>query len=551
MNGLIPAFLLPVGLLLCGFAGARLAALLLFFQQEEYDGPRFARWLSEAGARDRRTSLAAAIGAVVGFSPADWAQAAGLTLVALGLIEGIRRSLTVLARAKKPLRLTARAWRILALAFALAVLVLVLLFLAAARFAGIDHPAVATGIGALLVAQGAPFLLIAANALLAPVERRIRRRYRAEAEARLKEIDPCVIGITGSFGKTSTKHILGHLLESLGPTLITPGSVNTEMGIVRIIREKLEPRHRHFVVEMGAYGPGSIARLCALTPPRIGVLTAVGEAHYERFTSLETVARAKMELAEAVWRQGGPLVAVLDGIAEPALKSRLAARAVPGRVILVGSGEEADWRVREIAEDADGITLRFCPPGGGETVWRAPLHGLHQGWNLIAAAAAAHELGMPLAAIAGALGSLTPVAHRLAVTRSAAGVTVIDDAYNSNPRGFRAALALLDELGRRAGGRRILLTPGMVELGARHDEAHRALGEEAAGRVDIALLVRPERFPSFEEGLRAAAGARAPEILHFARQADAEAWLKAHGRPGDVVLVENNLPDLYEAPPRF
>ena len=288
-----------------------------------------------------------------------------------------------------------------------------------------------------------------------------------------------------------------------------------------------------------------------MTPPRLGVLTAVGEAHYERFRSLETVARAKMELAEAVWAAGGPLVAVIDGIADPALRERLLARRSPGRVIRVGTHEDCEWRLLARQEDEDGLVVDLRTPAGETMRWRVPLHGRHQAWNLLAAAAAAHELGMPPAAIAGALSSLRPVAHRLAVTRSAAGLTVIDDAYNSNPDGFRSALDLLDRLGRAQGGRRILLTPGMVELGARHEEAHRALGRHAAGRVDVVLLVRPERFPGFEDGLRAEAGDRPPQIHHFARQAEAEAWLKAHARPGDVVLIENNLPDLHEAPPRF
>src|SRR6202050_4878731 len=121
-----------------------------------------------------------------------------------------------------------------------------------------------------------------------------------------------VIAVTGSYGKTSVKHILGHVLETAAPTLITPGSVNTAMGIARVVRERLQPHHRYFVVEMGAYGPGSIRRLCALTPPKMGLVTAIGMAHYERFKTLETVAAAKFELAEAVAEQGRTLLAGAD-----------------------------------------------------------------------------------------------------------------------------------------------------------------------------------------------------------------------------------------------
>lgn len=552
MHSLSIPLLLLVGAGILVFAGLRLAALLLFFQQEEYDGRRFLHWVRASGARDRWTSLAAAVGLVLGFSPRPWAQVMGLAMIAFGLAEGGRRSLLVLRRAKKPLRMTARARRILGLAFLLALLELVGLGLAFRLLGGqLSAPAVAAGVMTMIVAQTVPWLLTAANMLLMPVERRIQQRYRKEATTRLAAVDPFIVGITGSFGKTSTKHILGHLLDGLGPTLITPGSVNTEMGIVRIIRERLEPRHRFFIVEMGAYGEGSITRLCRLTPPRLGILTAVGEAHYERFRSLETVARAKMELAEAVWSAGGALVAVIDGIADSALRQKLLMGSCAGRVIRVGSMEACEWRLLGQEEDEEGLAVDLVTPTGERTRWRLPIHGRHQAWNLLAAAAAAHELGMPLPAIAGALSSLRPVAHRLAVTRSAAGVTIIDDAYNSNPEGFRAALDLLDRLGRAGKGRRILLTPGMVELGARHDEAHHALGSYAAARVDIALLVRPDRFARFEEGLRAGEEDRTPQIHHFARQAEAEAWLKVHARAGDVVLIENNLPDLHEAPPHF
>src|SRR5436190_23873194 len=151
----------------------------------------------------------------------------------------------------------------------------------------------------VVAVQLVPLALVAGNLALAPFEARVQRRYRGEALAVLQRIDPVVIAITGSYGKTSVKHILGHVLETAAPTLITPGSVNTEMGIARVIRERLGPHHRYLVVEMGAYGIGSIARLCALTPPKLGIITAIGKAHYARLKTLDAVARAKVELADA------------------------------------------------------------------------------------------------------------------------------------------------------------------------------------------------------------------------------------------------------------
>ncbi len=553
------ALVLAFGGLVAGFLWLRLKALLLFFQQEEYDGGRFLRWVRRAGARDRLTSIGAAVGAAVGFADGGFWQTAGIAIVAFALAVGIRRSRGVLVDAKKALVMTARARRILWLAFLLAVAAMVALALAGWRFgAAVAHPAVLAGLLVLTIARGAPRFLTVANRLLAPYEGRLQARLLAEAKARLAELRPTVVAVTGSFGKTSTKHVLAHLLQSLGPTLMTPGSVNTPMGVTRVIREDLKPGHRFFVVEMGAYGPGSIRRLTELCPPDLGLLTAVGEAHYERFRSLATVARAKMELAEAVFARGGVFFVATDAIGEPELRARLEKGAVPaggGALVRVGRAPDAEWRLLSLEEGADGLRLRLRAPGvDGEVTLEAPIHGRHQALNILLAVAAAHRLGLPLPAIRAALRSLPQIPHRLAVSRTRAGLTVIDDAYNSNPRGFMAALDLLDLIGREHGGRRILLTPGMVELGERHDEAHREVGRHAFGRTDLILLVGAARFPAFEEGVREAAdaaGAEAPGIRRFARQAEAEAWLAEHARPGDAVLIENNLPDLYERRVRF
>jgi uncharacterized membrane protein len=274
------------------FAARRLLTYLHIFQQEEYDGPRFLRWLVHSGAFDRRLSLAIIVVSAAQLIAAkyvpDWLFPALIGTVCLGAaaIERDPRK-----DAKKALAMTARAKRIYGGGLAL----LVAIGVAAALTTDIV-------LVWLLPVQLVPVALAGATLLLAPSEARVQRRYWREAHAILQRIDPMVIAVTGSYGKTSVKHILGHVLETAAPTLITPGSVNTAMGIARIIREQLRPHHRYLVVEMGAYGIGSIARLCALTPPKLGIITAIGKAHYERFKTLDAVARAKFELAAAVCR---------------------------------------------------------------------------------------------------------------------------------------------------------------------------------------------------------------------------------------------------------
>lgn len=561
-------YLIPGALLALWFAYERGKTLLMFFQQEEYDGARFIVWLHENRAYDKRASLwllaAGLIGtlsqALLGGNAGDTLKLAGyavLPMIAAGLLHGTIQSRALRAGSKKPLVMTARAKRILMvyqlMMAGLLVLVAALALLApqgtqvAVDFSqvdvamlGYDWRAVVAAFLLLAAAQGAPFVLVFANKSLEPAEERVKAKFRQEAIRKFEELKPKVIAITGSFGKTSTKHILHHILANAAPTLATPGSVNTDMGITRVIREQLTQDHQFFIVEMGAYGPGSIARLCRLTPPDVSLVTAVGAAHYERFKTLETVAKAKFEIAEAAFARGGRAVVNKDGVPPHLLAERMAA--VSGDYSIVGEGGDIDFKGYDLTPD--GLVIRLEEAGEEQTL-RLPLYGRHQAGNAALAAATARALGLPWAAIKGALASMPQIRHRLEVTRTAGQPTIINDAYNSNPIGFAAALDVLDVL-REEGGRRILITPGMVELGSMHEEEHARLGELTAHHTDIVAIVTPDRIPSFVRALEDANDGSVT-VMTFATQETAEAWVKKNWRAGDAVLFENNLPDLYEA----
>jgi UDP-N-acetylmuramoyl-tripeptide--D-alanyl-D-alanine ligase len=522
---------------LAGFALLALKRLLTYlhlFQQEEYDNRRFLAWIVKNHAFDHRLSFAFfavwLMQLVLHAVPA-WAfgALAGAAAVAVAAFEPDPRK-----TAKKRLVMTARAKRIY-------LVTLVLLALVGIAVALLTGPILLWIVPVQLV----PLALLASNLLLAPAEAKTQRRYWDEAQAILRRIDPMVIAITGSYGKTSVKHILGHVLETAAPTLITPGSVNTAMGIARVIRERLQPHQRYFVVEMGAYGPGSIRRLCELTPPKMGIVTAIGMAHYERFKSLETVAEAKFELAEAVAAQGGTVIVAAD-VLEFAAPQRFAA-AHPDTFMTVGAGDNASVIVTAMRQDIDGIAVSVAWQGRAFKL-RAPLFGLQQGNNVALAFVAACTLGLAPEDIVASLRSTPQIAHRLEVKREANGATLIDDAYNSNPVGFAAALDVLDLL-RGAGGRRILVTPGMVELGAAHDEEHRRIGRLAAAHVDVLVAVAPHRVAPLAESFKEAAPAA--EIVSCPGFAEAQAWMARNVASGDVVLLENDLPDLLEQKPRF
>ncbi|MBV9675887.1 MAG: hypothetical protein JO185_06105, partial [Acidobacteriaceae bacterium] len=278
------------------FALRRLLTYLHIYQQEEYDSLRFIRWLLKSRSFDLRASVVVLIVGLLGiaiyFSPDIGAGVIGAAFLIIAFLERDPR-----AASKKRLVMTGRATRIYWISFAVMAILGILYTL----------PGVALLLW-LIPVQAIPFSLTLANLLLTPYERSVQKRFWNEAHQKLLSLKPTVIGITGSFGKTSTKHLLGHILELQAPTLITPGSVNTPMGISRVIREQLGAHHRFFVCEMGAYGPGSIGRLCRLAPPNVGVITAIGMAHYERFKTLDAVAKTKFELAYSASTHNGNVI---------------------------------------------------------------------------------------------------------------------------------------------------------------------------------------------------------------------------------------------------
>jgi UDP-N-acetylmuramoyl-tripeptide--D-alanyl-D-alanine ligase len=311
------------------------------------------------------------------------------------------------------------------------------------------------------------------------------------------------------------------------------------MGIARVVREKLTRQHRFFICEMGAYGPGSIAALTRLAAPDLGVITAIGLAHYERFKAIERVAQAKFELAEAVVQRNGKVIVTEEVLQQP-LPRQFAERH-PGSVITVGMGQDCRLRIDGMRQHDKGTEVDVTWDGVPYSL-RAPLFGEHQARNIAFAFGTACELGVAPEQAVIALASVPQIAHRLEVRNQPGGWTTIDDAYNSNPVGFASGLRLLASLGE--GGRRILATPGMVELGTSHDEEHAKIGALAATCVDVLLAVLPERMPTLVAAYKK--GNAQGIVVPCVSFADAQSWLGSNLRPGDVVLVENDLPDLYE-----
>lgn len=340
------------------------------------------------------------------------------------------------------------------------------------------------------------------------------------------------IGLTGSSGKTSTKDLLAQVLETAGPTVAPRGSLNTEVGVPVTVLEADE-KTRHLVVEMGARGPGHIAYLCEIAPPRIGVVLNVGAAHAEKFGGPESTAEAKRELVEAVPAGG---VAVLNADDELVMSMEPHSE---GRVVTFGRAASADVRAEELRLDPLGRpSFRLVVPEGNADV-QLRLHGAHHVSNALAVAAVARELGMPVTDVAAALSAATPRSRwRMEVTERADGVTVVNDAYNANPESMRAALETLAGIGARSGRRTVAVLGEMLELGAASTAEHERVGRLARRSGVDRLVVVGDGARSVHDGALAEGAVDGEESVVVADVPGALEVLLPALRPDDVVLVK-------------
>lgn len=431
-------------------------------------------------------------------------------------------------KAKKPLVFTKRAVRLLCAMLLLLVAAFVPWFVTGDRRVLLCTMALCT----LLQS----FWIFPAACLAAPLENAIKRRYTRDAKRILRESpDLLTIGVTGSYGKTSVKHLLSTLLSAKYDTLMTPESYNTPMGVVLTVRTKLRPQHKIFVCEMGARRVGEIQELCDIVSPKFGIVTSVGPQHLETFGSIENVRKTKFELVNALPQDG---VAFLNFEDE---NVRIAAQNYSGKKITYGLNASCDYYATDISVSSRGTRFTAHTPKGEAFEFSARLIGRHNVLNLIGAIAVCCELGIEPKALRAQAQCIESVPHRLQL-RAGEGVTLIDDAYNANPAGARAAidaLALFD-------GYKILVTPGMVELGKEQTERNREFGAYAAKVCDEIVLVGEKPAEPIAQGVRETGFDEAH--LHIARDLS-EALKIAYGcdtRGRErVILLENDLPDNY------
>lgn len=498
---------------------------LLMLQLNSYRNERYVRWFNnsnESTTTNRILCCVALFAILVRQFPFYGMGSMAIICVAIVGISLLR------VKYKKPLVFTSRAKRIYGVMIALSTIIA-----GGLSFFGLYW----TSVALLVMLVVSPMILLLANILLSPVEKSINKKYYNDAARILKSMpDLQIIGVTGSYGKTSTKHYLYRILQEKFDVVMTPGSYNTTMGVIRTVREYLKPYNEVFIVEMGAKQPGDIKEICDLVKPQIGIVTAVGEQHLESFKTVERVQQTKFELIDSLPADG--LAIVNDDF------EYVANREVNNVKIIrygVRNTENCSYVAKDIVVTARGTSFTVVYPDG-EIKLQTRLVGECNISNLVAAVAAAINLGVEPQKIAYAVEKIEQVEHRLNMKTTAGGVVIIDDAFNSNPTGSKMALEVL---GSFTDGKRVVVTPGMIELGDRQSELNREFGRAIAKNCDIAIIVGEYNREAIVSGILEA-GFPEENIIEAATFTEAQSRLLPMLKAGDAVLYENDLPDTFK-----
>jgi UDP-N-acetylmuramoyl-tripeptide--D-alanyl-D-alanine ligase len=366
-----------------------------------------------------------------------------------------------------------------------------------------------------------------------PIERRMLRPFLERARSRLQAVSPKVVAVTGSYGKTSTKQAIAHLLSATAEVVATPASFNNQAGLSRSVNEHLAQGTQVFVAEMGTYGPGEIKEMCEWVRPDVSVITAIGPVHLERFGSEDKVLEAKSEIVEHCG------VAVLN-VDDPRLDELAGRLETAGKRVVRCSAKDPSAEI--VVERTGGPTSAVRVTVAGRVVEQI-VECAGRETNVACALGAVHALGYRVEDVVSRLATLPSTEHRLEKTTGSGGALLLDDTYNSNPAGVAVALSVLADLG-AVSKRRVVVTPGMVELGELQAKENAVFaGCVAAVATDLVVVGRTNRR-ALLRGARAAKDSELSVVEVKTREA-AVSWVKANVGNGDVVLFENDLPDHY------
>lgn len=426
-------------------------------------------------------------------------------------------------KAKKPLVCTARVIRMF-----VTHAVLFLIVIAASCFFSVDMYA------ACIMYLVLPILILFVNVINMPIQKMVNRRFINEAKKKIQSMpDLKVVGITGSYGKTSVKFFLTELLLGKFNVLCTPLNYNTELGVTKTIRENLLPIHEIFVCEMGARYVNDIQAICDIVHPRYGVITSIGPQHLESFGSIENIVKTKFELYESI-PDDGMMFLNYDN---EYIRNYKGMKPQTG----FGCSPDAQFRLLNMDVSASGTVFRVDIPGEGAQEFATELIGEHNVLDITAAIAVAYSLGVTVPELKKRVKKIRPVEHRLQLLPRRGRITIIDDAYNSNPNGFRSAVDTLNYFSET----KVLITPGMIELGEKQYELNYEAGRHASEVCDYIILVGRNQTKPLQDGIKSNEKFGQERLRVVNTLSEAMQLVPGLSSGELVVLLENDLPDNY------
>ncbi len=380
-----------------------------------------------------------------------------------------------------------------------------------------------------------PYLLIyLVGAITTPLENGVKKKYENEARDILSSYNNLIkVGVTGSFGKTTTKNVINNIISEKYYTLITPASYNTPMGITRTIREMFKPIYQVFVCEMGADHVGEISYLMDFVKPKYGIVTSIGPQHLNTFGSLENIINEKMQEIEKLPQDGVGIINIdNEYIRNYKIKNKC-------KLVTVGiDSSDADYRAYYIKYSNKGTSFRVKLDGKVVT-FKTILLGSHNVGNILCGIALAKELGLSNDEIKRGVANIKQVEHRLQI-KNINGYTFIDNAFNSNPVGCKRSLDVLSLME----GKRVIVTPGLVDLGKEEDKENYEFGKYMNTRADNVVLVGEKNTKAIYNGL-VDSGFDMSSVKIVSSEKEAFSYVYANFTVKDTILLENDLPDAF------
>lgn len=490
-----------------------LILLLLFymhmFQLNSYFFKKYANWIRANIKKVVFRSIMVLIPTVILLCNNNIARIISIIILAISILTNFPKN-----KAKIPLKFTSRVIRM----FITQVILITIICI-------ISNNNIILGI----VNVVAFILCIIANLINYPIEYGGRRYYINDAKKILKNMpNLTVIGVTGSYGKTSVKNFLVKTLSAKYEVLTTPKNYNTTMGVVKTIREELKPIHQIFVCEMGATKIGDIKEICDIVNPKLGVITSIGPQHLESFKSIDNIIKTKFELYDSVNKNGG--ITFLNCDNEYLLKQEKENIKTYGI-----NNDKLDYNAYNLKSSSQGLSFSIK-----DVDFKTKLIGRHNIVNITGAIAVANYLEIPLERLVPRVREIQSVEHRLQLITKG-NINIIDDAYNSNPVSSKSAIDTLSEFE----GIKIIVTPGLIELGGDEEKYNFEFGEYMCDVCDYIFIVNSTISKYILNGINSKEYNK-DKIFMVNSPQEAVAKITNMGLNDKVtVLLENDLPDNY------